>query len=51
LIDWSTQAGPGGLSERDGRRREEAGRAVQPAGHQHAAGVLRDLLHGVGGEP
>lgn len=48
--DWSTQAGHGGLSERDGRRREEAGRAVQRPGDQHAAGLLHYLLHGVRGE-
>lgn len=47
LIGWSTQAGLGGLSERDGGRREEAGRAVQLPGHQHAAGLLQHLLHGV----
>lgn len=50
LIGGSTQAGPGGLSERDGGRREEAGRAVQRPGHQHAAGLLQHLLHGVRGE-
>lgn len=50
LIGRSAQAGPGGLSERDGGRREEAGRPVQRPGHQHAAGLLQHLLHGVRGE-
>lgn len=50
LSDWSTQAGHGGLSERDGRRSEETGRAVQRPGHQHAVGLLQYLLHGVRGE-
>lgn len=44
------QAGSGGPRERDGRRREEAGRAVQPAAAQHVEGLLRHLLHGLRGE-
>lgn len=44
------QAGHGGLDQCDRGRREEAGRVVQRPGHQHAAGFLQHLLHGVRGE-